>query len=210
MIKLFEEFILESKNYPIYKGVDDLYEILKSNTLKSSGEFDSQMRINIGVKDGIGISVTRTFTFARYYGGAVIEFDTQKLSDNYKIIPFSENPDYYLWYSGDEWGHSIKGKSPKLNDKVDKALRNKKYGKQYWDLKTNKDASDHDISEELIVTKEIPNIIKYIKKIYLTSHDKSSEDILWKLSIPYELIGHKSTISDLKNKIKKPLYSKQF
>lgn len=101
MIKLFEEFILESKNYPIYKGVFDLYKILKSNTLKTAGEWETSIRKNIGVDNGI--SVTRNLVFAKSYGD-VIEFDTQKLSDNYKIIPFSENPDFYLWYMGDDWG----------------------------------------------------------------------------------------------------------
>lgn len=109
-------------------------------------------------------------------------------------------------------GHNIKSKSPKEKGDLLKQLRNKKYGKEYWHFKTNKGASDFGIAEELIVAKEIPNIIKYIKKIYLNRYpNKQVVDLLDKLNIPYEIINYDYRLSNnLKKNIKTSLFSKPF
>ena len=199
MIKLFEDFITESKNYPIYKGVHDLYEILTSGKIIYFGEWDSVIRKNMGIK--YGISVTRNFSYAERYGD-ILELDTQKLSDKYKIVPFSENPDFYLWYSGDD-STNIKGKPPKDNtikgNWINKAIHSKT-GKQYWDYKTNKNADDFAIAEEIIIAKEIS--IKYIKKVYLKRYDKKIKNLLDNLHIPYEIMDYDDNLSkiNLKNK----------
>jgi len=198
---LFEEFILESKNYNLYKGVNELKNILldgKIKLLKSEwgNQWSSDMRRNLGIKDGIGISVTRNFSTAVGYGNCVIEFDTQKLSDKYKIIPIVENLDYYL-------------KLPKNKTKglsIAQELRLKEFGKEYWDIKTNKDAYDFNISEEIIVSNEVS--IKYIKKVYIiySNRDRSNEiELLKKNNIPYEIISNDdkylSKVKYRKNKI---------
>lgn len=197
----FWKFITESKNYPIYKGVDDMYKILKSGVIKTTGDWEGIIRKN-NINVDNGISVTRNFYFAAYYGSIIIEFDTQKLSDNYKIIPFSENPDFYIWYQGDKgfFKSNIEGTPPKNPDlDIAKALRNKKYTKQYWDYKTNKDASDFDISEELIVAKQIP--IKYIKKVYIMNkYENDVIELLEEMNIPYEIKEDRIMSTKYKNK----------
>jgi len=181
MIKTFENFINESKNYNLYKGVGNLDSILEDGVIKYSGDWNSCIRNNRGIKDGVGISATRNFSAAKGYGDYIIEFDTQKISDKYKILPFIENLDYILDLSN-------KGKS---TNPISKVYRYKEYGKEFWDIKTNRNAYDHDISEEIIVAKEIP--VKYIKKVYLVSdYDKRNQRIEFLLdqnNISYEYIS---------------------
>lgn len=176
----FDEFILESKNYNIYKGVNDLRQILLDGKIKLLKDYpwSSDMRKNLGIKDGVGISVTRNFSTAIGYGSTIIEFDTQKLSDRYKIIPIVENLDYYL----NLHDKGVKGSLSKM-------LRLKEYGKEYWNIKTNKNAFDFGIAEEIIVASEVP--IKYIKKVYIVGESRNSSNIelLELKSIPYEMIG---------------------
>jgi len=197
----FEEFILESKNYNLYKGVGNLKQILLDGKIKLlKGEWgyqwSSDMRRNLGIKDEVGISVTRNFSTAVGYGDAVIEFDTQKLSDKYKIIPIIENLDYYL--------NLPKEKTKKLS--ISKQLRLKEFGKEYWNIKTNKDAFDFGIAEEIIVSNEVS--IKYIKKVYIiySNRDITKKIELLKLNnIPYEIISkddkYLSNVKYRKNKI---------
>lgn len=178
MIKTFENFINESKNYNLYKGVNDLDDILIDGVIKYSGDWDSPMRKNLGINKGVGISATRNFSTSKGYGDYIIEFDTQKISDKYKIIPIIENLDYLLDLSD-------KGKSI---TPISKVYRYKEYGKEFWDIKTNRNSDDHDISEEIIVAKEIP--IKYIKKVYLKSEEQRIIFLLDKNNISYEIISY--------------------
>jgi len=188
MIKTFEIFLNESNNYNLYKGVGELNEILIDGYIKYSGDWDSEIRQNIGIPKNVGISATRNFGYAIKFE-TVIEFDTQKLSDRYKIVPFSENPDFYL---------SVMNKS---TGSIKSMLRDKKYGKEYWDYKTNKKSDDFDIAEEIIIAKEIP--IKYIKKIYLLRSDQIKINLLNKNNIPYEIISREDTyLSKVKYKNK--------
>lgn len=193
-IKLFEQFINESKDYPLYKGViiTDLISILKQDKLIGQSDWESQIRINMRIKHGI--SATRNFSIASKYGTAIIEFNTKKLTDFYKITPFSENPDFYL---------AIKDKDkPEGKDWIKNSLRDKRYGKEYWDYKTNRDTMDFEIAEEIIDAKEIP-ILKFIKKIYLKYNNENCEEILRNNNIPYEIISNKKTLSEIKYKNRK-------
>ena len=191
----FEEFILESKNYNLYKGVGNLKQILLDGKIKLlKGEWgyqwSSDMRRNLGIKDEVGISVTRNFSTAVGYGDAVIEFDTQKLSDKYKIIPIIENLDYYL--------NLPKEKTKKLS--ISKQLRLKEFGKEYWNIKTNKDAFDFGIAEEIIVSNEVS--IKYIKKVYIFDRrdNLSVIELLNLNNIPFDIINRDDNLIDIKNK----------
>lgn len=191
----FYEFITESKNYPIFKGVADIKKILKSGYIKDSGDWKSSIRRNMGVEHGI--SVSRSFKTAYNYGSTILEFDTQKLSDNYKIIPFSENPDYYL------------GLGDKFDSNIAKNIRMKEYGEDYWKVKTDKYSADFGIAEEIILAKEIS--IKYIKKAYIIDESSSVIKLLDKHNIPYENIEYSdrylSKIKKKKDRIK--TYSQQ-
>ena len=193
----FEEFILESKNYNLYKGVGNLKQILLDGKIKLlKGEWgyqwSSDMRRNLGIKDEVGISVTRNFSTAvgYGYGDAVIEFDTQKLSNKYKIIPIIENLDYYL--------NLPKEKTKKLS--ISKQLRLKEFGKEYWNNKTNKDAFDFGIAEEIIVSNEVS--IKYIKKVYIFDRrdNLSVIELLNLNNIPFDIINRDDNLIDIKNK----------
>ena len=191
----FEEIILESKNYNLYKGVGNLKQILLDGKIKLlKGEWgyqwSSDMRRNLGIKDEVGISVTRNFSTAVGYGDAVIEFDTQKLSDKYKIIPIIENLDYYL--------NLPKEKTKKLS--ISKQLRLKEFGKEYWNIKTNKDAFDFGIAEEIIVSNEVS--IKYIKKVYIFDRrdNLSVIELLNLNNIPFDIINRDDNLIDIKNK----------
>lgn len=178
----FIEFLNESKTYNLYKGVFDLDKILKSGKLICNNDWNTLIRNNLNIPEGIGISSTRVFSTAAKYGEAVIEFDTDKLSANYRIIPFSENPDYFLWYKK-YFGE------PGSDEYVKQGILDYQYGDMFWDYKTNKNAEDFNIAEELILAKEIPT--SYIKKVYLFMSPLESSEytkLLMKRNIPYEFV----------------------
>lgn len=187
----FAEFVTESKTYNLYKGVTRLDEILNSGKLKYDDEWETAIRQNMGIPKGTGISATRIFSTALKYGQAVIEFDIDKLSAKYRIIPFSENPDYYLWYIEND---------PQEGNFIKTALHDKRYGKEYWDYKTNKDSADFNIAEEIILAREIP--ITYFKKIYLNTDDTVLIRLLKSKNIPFEIVDNEH-LSEIRHKNKK-------
>lgn len=88
----FKQFLTESRSAPLYHATS------KANA-KQILEYDI---INVGyVQPGIQkrtISLTRDFTFAKAWatmehpswgGGVIFEFDQQKLSSRYKIVPYN-------------------------------------------------------------------------------------------------------------------------
>ena len=173
MIIDFNTFKLneELKNYPLYKGVmySTMIKILKDNKIKSSFykdeidiDFDSELREIVAGKNPV-ISATRSFETAKLYGstGCVFEFDMFKLSSRYRIVPFCENPDFYLNLIDDKKTKNIKGEKLTLQ----KMLRDKDYSDLYWKVKTDSNYYDYGICEELIVAKDI-DITKYVKKIH--------------------------------------------
>lgn len=189
----FAEFITESKTYNLYKGVTRLDEILKSGKLKYEDNWETTIRKNMEIPKGIGISATRMFSTALKYGEAIIEFDIDKLSVNYRIIPFSENPDYHIWYK--------KHFSPPDSDEyVKTGIQDKQYNDIFWDYKTNKHADDFNIAEEIILAREIP--IKYIKKVYLNTDSTIFPRLLKLKNIPFEIIDD-AHLSEIKHKKKK-------
>ena len=91
-----------------------------------------------------------------------LELDVEKISDNYKIVPYSENPDFYLGQlpipAGDNknlnmFQNILRSKSPDVN-------------KSYWKFKTRLDQDDSGIAEELILADKL-DVGKYVKKIIL-------------------------------------------
>lgn len=183
MIIDFNQFKLneELKNYPLYKGVKSsvMYSILKDNKIKSSlyykdevdVDFDSSIREIVAGKNPI-ISASRSFETAKSYGksGCVFEFDMLKLSSRYRILPFCENPDFYLDYFK-------KNKSRDRKDKLKDMLRDKDFGDLYWKIKTEPSHYDYGICEELIIAKHI-DITKYVKKIHTNERNISVFDSL--------------------------------
>jgi len=195
----FTEFLNESKTYNLYKGVFNLDKILKSGKLKYSNNWDLPMRKNLNIPKGIGISTTRVFSTAAKYGVSVIEFDIDKLSANYRIIPFSENPDYFLWYKK----HFAEPGSEDYY--IKQSILDDQYDDIFWDYKTNKHSDDFNIAEELILAKEIP--IKYIKKVYLFMLPLESSKytkLLMERNIPYEFVNEehltKIKMKNIKNR----------
>ena len=63
MIKSFEEYIKESKDYPLYKGIssDTLMKILDTGYITSDTCWETPLRRNMGVNRGI--SATRNFSY---------------------------------------------------------------------------------------------------------------------------------------------------
>lgn len=169
-INKYDEYLNEElKNYPLYKGVTSnvFNKIMEDNLIKSTLNreeendytFDSPMRWNVSGKVPV-ISASRNFNTAKRYGSVIFEFDMLKLSSRFKIIPFCENPDYYLDY--------MKLHESTTTEKdvwLSKTLRDKKHGKLFWKIKTDQGHWDYGICEELIVAKDI-DIRKYVKKIY--------------------------------------------
>lgn len=178
----FIAFLNESKTYNLYKGVFNLDKILKSGKISNSNDWNTLIRKNLNIPEGIGISSTRVFSTAAKYGVSVIEFDIDKLSANYRIIPFSENPDYFLWYKK-HFGE------PGSDKYVKQGILDYQYDDIFWDYKTNKHSADFNIAEELILAKEIPT--SYIKKVYLFMSPLESSEytkLLMKRNIPYEFV----------------------
>lgn len=196
-IKLFEEFILEKLNYNLYRGVynaDNLIDILDNGYIMSSNSWSSTMRKNMKLNKK-HISVTRNFSYALKIS-PVIEFDTDKLTDDYDVVPFLENPDFYIWYLNNHNNNNL----------TDIIKSDDKYiNKEFWKYKTNKKSDDFGIAEEVIKSKKIP--IKYIKNIYIKEYDINDKLInkLVKLNIDFKIIDSTSKyLSDIKykNKIK--------
>jgi hypothetical protein len=100
----------------------------------------------------------------------------KKFSSDFKIIPFSENPDFYLDL---QKIHKLKFKN---KEDLKKVLRFKEYNDIYWKVKTDKNHDDFDIAEELIVADKI-DIKKYVKKVikkdYKRDLNKNNEFDYW-------------------------------
>jgi len=102
IIKKYEEYFElneEIKTYQLYKGVSNraFNEILKDMKIKNDGKFNSPLRKIVSGKEN-SISATRNIRTAFSYGSIIFVFNMLKLSSRFKIVPFCENPDYYLDY----------------------------------------------------------------------------------------------------------------
>ena len=181
-MKYLESFkLFERKgNYQLFHKTSNLLEILKDGFIKAGGNEDSHNWWNSDLRKNIfpnlkkdkykTISATRNLD---YLFLPALELDVEKISDKYKIIPFSENPDYYLDF--DE--NKLKSSSSKL-DILQKMLRSKskKAGKEYWKFKTDSSAMDYGISEEVILTDKL-DVSKYVKRIILDPGNSDYKNI---------------------------------
>lgn len=222
MIVKFNFFINEGAEYHLFKGVplNGMYSILEDGYIKWMGTWDSSIRKASGIK--YGISATRNFKTAFQYGDFIIEFKTSKLKDDFDVIPFTENPDYYLYMKGGDNIFSDKKREKpfrptlrNLNTKkwIKKATRSKnpEDWKEFWRVKTDPQHSDFGIAEEVIITKKIP--LDYIKKVYVISYKLSSStyfnEILEKLSeegIDWDFVDKKHyAYQKYKDKLKKKI-----
>lgn len=171
-IKEFGDFINESKNYNLYRAISlaELKDILAKGKLICSGRWETPMRKNVNIP--YGISCTRNFSYTNRLSNIILEFDVPKLSSKFKIIPFSENPDFYIDihrnkkdifndiknnFTGDENKHL----------RIKKYISDKRLSDIYWKVKTDTKHFDFGIAEEVIVAKEIP--FNCIKRIYYNS-----------------------------------------
>lgn len=217
--------IFERKgNYQLFHktGESDLIKILKGGYIIAGGDdkdnvgstaWDSELRRNVIRNWEKGkfptISATRNLDFM---GLPALELDVEKISDNYKILPYIENLDYYLDYKGEP----TKNKNISNFQNLIRS-KSKNAGKAYWKVKTNK-GFDFGISEELIIAKKL-DVSKYVKRIILNVnsfyYSGNSNDKIKKLvkeKYPHieiiELDNHKgySNIKQiLKQKEKKPV-----
>lgn len=129
-------------------------------------------------KKFLTISATRNLN---YFGLPALELDVEKISDNYKIIPYSENPDFYLDFKENRLKprsnpfFNTKGKLTKFQNQI--RSKSKGAGKLFWRTKTDKNAFDFDIAEELILTSKL-DVGKYVKRIILHEDEKEIIDLI--------------------------------
>lgn len=89
----FKQYLAESRSAPLYHATDieGMLGILRDNQIMtgSAEQPVSHLTVNknaVGTKKGI--SLTRSLRFAKSWGDAVFVIDQQKLSHNFKIVPF--------------------------------------------------------------------------------------------------------------------------
>jgi hypothetical protein len=209
MIISFYEFIKENLNYNLFKGVKHLEKILEDKYLKPSGEWESNIRKNLNITHGI--SASRNFTTCNLYGEDIIEFDVLKLTRDFKVVPFCENPDFYTYMKNLDSDIEFKrDKEFKTSGNFFKdAIRSKDKNdrKAYWDYKTNKYSMDFGIAEEIIVTEKLP--ISYFKKVYISEYNKKEKiKLLEKNNIKWEFIESKFySFQKYKDKLKTKKYA---
>lgn len=139
----FKSYLAEARMAPLYHstGIKAVDDILDENILKR-GWPDREMHWHSN--DGKIISLTRNLPFALKWKddyGVVLELDQLKLSQNYKIVPFS----YFA--------RSIGTSRPAPSTRVYSRGKDYNFDSQY---------------EESIVNSDIKNIQKYIVKIIIT------------------------------------------
>lgn len=185
--------IFERKgNYQLFHKttLSNLKSILKEGYIKCGGNEDDDFKCDYwnhilrksvlpnwkeNDKKFKTISATRNFD---YLGLPALELDVEKISDKYRIIPYSENPDFYLDFKG-------KPAKTKLN-KYQNLIRSKdkKSGKMFWRVKTDTDVMDFGIAEELILTDKL-DVSKYVKRIILDTGDYYEIEKIVKLKYPH-------------------------
>jgi len=225
-MKYLESFeLFERKgNYQLFHKTSALSSILKDGFIIAGGK-DNDADCdwwNVSIRKNVfpnwkkddpkfkTISATRNLN---YMGLPALELDVEKISDKYKIVPFSENPDFYLDFTGDNvFSHEnpkIKY-TPQINpnlDRLQNMLRTKEAGHLYWKHKLKPDMMDFGIAEELILTDKL-DISKYVKRIILDEYDKDYEKIIKKKYPQIEVIvldksGYSDFgYSDIKNAIR--------
>lgn len=170
-------------NYQLYRGDDDITEQLETGYILGNQEWDSPIRRNIGI-EGDTISSTRNFNYCHKFFNIITEFDVEKISDNYKIVPFCENPDFWVDRLPQKKGLSgfFGGGQGLTYDPFN--LKKKKYGEIYWKIKTDKNECDFGIAEELIVVKKL-DFAKYVKAVYFKYEENENSYVIKLLKKKY-------------------------
>lgn len=189
---LLEYKIFERKgNYQLFHKTSNLKGIITSGNIICGGDEGDVIWWNVELRKNVfpnwkkddkkfkTISATRNLD---YINLPALELDVEKISDKYRIVPFSENPDFYLDFKGDKWGNSNKEKSYKPNKnknltKFQNQLRSKNAGELYWRTKTDIHAWDYGIAEELILTDKL-DVGKYVKRIILDKNGYKNKDLI--------------------------------
>lgn len=155
----FKQYLLEARMAPLYHGTYLLafQSIIKNNVIRTGFETEEHWPS----KTGAIVSLTRNFAFAKEWseqstnhnGYIVLELDQQKLTYNYKIVPFN----FFASHTG-------------------KARL--KHDDRYDDFSDNLDMNQY----EEAVTKDIKNALSYIKKIHMSKDiynklNKSTKDM---------------------------------
>lgn len=204
--------IFERKgDYNLFHITDDLESIINDGYIKGSLEWDSEIRKNIipnWKKDRFKtISATRNFNYIP--NSDVLELDVQKISDNYKIIPFSENPDFFLAFIDAEEEGKVKSLDNLHMNKLQNMIRSKSpdSGNLFWRYKTDTKAMDFGIAEELIIANKL-DVSKYVKHIFINIfiHKYTIESIIRKIKDKYPHIEVTILSNDepyIKRKLKK-------
>jgi hypothetical protein len=202
--------IIESGNIICGGGDDDEFNFwnfqIRKNVFPNWKKGDTKFKT---------ISATRNFN---YLDLPALELDVEKISDKYKIVPYSENPDYYLdsFGDGDGFGDNSAKLTPAPKNKnlsfSQRQLRSTSAnaGSQYWRVKTNKDVMDYGISEEVILTDKL-DVGKYVKRIML-SKEGANKKIIELIKEKYPHIEVIELVSNYKNgyaDIKKALKQKK-
>lgn len=139
----FKSYLAEARMAPLYHSTDlrDAVKIIEENRLNRGWPDPSR---HWHAKNGKVISLTRNLPFALMWKesyGVVLELDQLKLSQNYKIVPFS--------YFAREVGTS----RPTPRNRTVSKGKDYTFESQY---------------EESVVNADITNINKYITKIIIT------------------------------------------
>ena len=203
--------IFERKgNYQLFHKTSDLESILKDGYIISpKGDMDDYwdmpLRKNVIHNWERGkfptISVTRNLD---YMGLPALELDVEKISDNYKILPYMENPDYYLDFDDNKLKSTKNKNIGDFQNQVRSKTKNA--GKEYWKQKTDQDSFDFGIAEEIILAKKL-DVSKYVKRIIL--HANRNDELIKFINEKYPHIEvvvldkyYKNGYSDIKKSLK--------
>ena len=175
--------IFERKGeYPLFHITDNLNSIIDDGYITGGLEWDHPLRQNVIAnweqRKYKTISATRNLN---YMAGDTFELNVEKITDKFKILQYSENPDFYNDFVsvGRTKNPSLGGnhffkynkmepaKSPHVTDFQNQIRsKSKGAGDLFWRVKTDKKSMDFGIAEELILTDKL-DIGKYVKRIFL-------------------------------------------
>jgi len=210
-------------NYQLFHKTSSysvLKEILKDGYIIAGGKnlddvaWDMPIRKNVipNWEEGkfLTISATRNLN---YMDLPALELDVEKISDKYKIIPYSENPDFYIDFDDENLKPSKNKNLGKFQNMV--RSKSKNAGNAYWRVKTNKNAFDYDIAEEIIITNKL-DVGKYVKRIILDEqdynksinfiHEKYPNIEVIKIDTKYGKLGYADIKKALKQNKKSKVY----
>lgn len=179
--------IFERKgDYQLFHKTTNLKKIIEDGYIKCGGE-DGYQFWNTTLRKSVlphwkendpkfkTISATRNFY---YLGLPALELNVERISDKYRIIPFSENPDFYLDFKGEPAETKLSIYQNKLRSK------DKNAGKLIWRVKTDQNEMDFGIAEELILTDKL-DVSKYVKRIIVYWHYNQDTIDLIKSKYPH-------------------------